>query len=112
MRYLVTGGAGFIGSHLVDRLLLDGHQVIVIDDLSEGKLANLPMGNPRLEVFRDTILNGLDRAFRRIDMVFHLAALPRPQKSIAEPLPANEVNVTGTLNILEHCRFAGVKRVV
>src|SRR5512139_2041812 len=105
MRYLVTGGAGFIGSHLVERLLEQG-EVVVIDDFSEGKREYLPIGNPKarhnhaLMVYEASILEPISNLFEGVDIVYHLAALPRPQKSIIEPELPHDVNVTGTLRVL------------
>lgn len=112
MKYLVTGGAGFIASHLVDRLLKDGNRVIVVDDFSEGKWENLQKDSLSLIVCKKSILDDISRLFRKIDVVFHLAALPRPQLSIKEPWPANLANVTGTLKVLLNCRDNKVKRLV
>lgn len=112
MKYLVTGGAGFIGSHLVERLLDEGHKVIVIDNLSEGSLSNLPMTNPNLEFHNLDIRVNSIGLFSNIDAVFHLAAVTRPQESIENPEEYNNVNVNGTLNILKMARDARVKRVV
>src|ERR1035437_3918367 len=121
MNILVTGGAGFIGSHLVDRLLrddnkvtvVDGHsdKIIVVDDFSHGKYANLPK-DPRLTVVDANLLGDIGSLFKGIDLVFHLAALTRPQWSIKHPLESHEVNVTGTLKLLEHCRENKIKRLV
>lgn len=111
MKTLVTGGAGFIGSHLVDRLLEDGHQVIVIDNLNTGKLENLPV-HPNLTFIEDSILNNIGYLFEGVDIVFHLAALTRPQQSILKPIETNSTNVEGTLKILIHCRDNKVKRLV
>jgi UDP-glucose 4-epimerase len=111
-KVLITGGAGFIGSHLVERLLEEGNQVIVVDDLTEGKLANLPVHNPNLKFYKKSILEPIGNLFKGVDAVFHLAALPRPELSIRDPKPANKVNVEGTLNILLFCRDYGVRRVV
>jgi UDP-glucose 4-epimerase len=97
---IVTGGAGFIGSHLTERLLKDGAKVIVIDDLSEGKWSNLPK-HPNLTKYEGSICEkNIGRFFKRADVVFHLAALPRVQRSIKLPRETHEVNVTGTLNVL------------
>ena len=121
MNYLVSGGAGFIGSHLVDRLLknendvtvIDGHSniVTVIDDFSHGKYINLTP-NPRLRVYNADILGNIGYLFEGVDVVFHLAALTRPQWSILHPFETNQVNVDGTIRILEHSRDNNVKRVV
>lgn len=114
MRVLVTGGAGFIGSHVVEALLGEGHEVVVLDDLSMGRLANLPEREPRLEVFVGSIVDsGLcDRAARHADAVVHLAARNSVPRSLAEPRPTVDVNVMGSLNVLEAARAAGVSRVL
>lgn len=121
MNYLITGGAGFIGSHLVERLLqedntvtvVDGsrNHVIVVDDFSEGKYANLTK-HPRLTVYESSILGDIGHLFNGIDVVFHMAALTRPQWSILYPSETNHTNVVGTLKVLEHCRDHKVKRIV
>jgi UDP-glucose 4-epimerase len=116
MHYLVTGGAGFIGSHLVDWLVGLGHDVVVVDDFSTGRGENLAAhaGNGRLTVHRRSITDDLDDLFRGslFAAVFHLAALPRVQFSIQRPRETHDVNVNGTLNLLEACRRFGVKRFV
>ena len=121
MNYLISGGAGFIGSHLVERLLrednkitvVDGHsnKIIVIDDFSEGKYANLPK-DPRLTVYDANILGDIGHLFEGIDIVFHLAALTRPQWSMLYPFDTDRVNTGGTIKVLEHSRDHKVKRVV
>jgi|WetSurSiteA1Bulk_404760.scaffolds.fasta_scaffold08270_3 nucleoside-diphosphate-sugar epimerase len=122
MNYLVTGGAGFIGSHLVDKLLkdfdnrvtvIDGHsdRIIVVDNMYEGKYSNLKK-DPRLTVYNTDILGDIGHLFKNIDVVFHLAALTRPQWSILHPFETNRVNVDGTIKILEHCRDNKVKKIV
>lgn len=113
MKYLVLGGAGFIGSHLVDFLLKDkNNEIIVIDDFSEGRLANLPK-NPRLEVIRESILSGkIKKYFRNVDVVCHLAALTRPRWSIEYPVETNNVNVNGTLEVLKLCVDEKVGRII
>ena len=108
---LVLGGAGFIGSHLVDRLLKDGNYVTVIDNFNTGKRENLQK-HDNLSVLNMSILDDIDHLFEGIDVVFHLAALTRPQRSIRHPLEANHTNVQGTLKIMKHCQDNGVKRVV
>lgn len=105
----VCGSAGFIGGHLVDRLLADGQSVMALDDLSEGKY--LPK-NPNLEFHQVSVLDDISKLFRDAETVFHLAALPRPQLSIADPLPAHKVNVDGLLNVLMACKLNRVKRLV
>ena len=111
MKCIVTGGCGFIGSHVVDGLLSRGDRVTVIDDLSTGDLSNL---NPAAE-FRDiSILDEepLREAVAGADLVFHLAAWPRIPRSIEDPVNTHRVNVDGTLHVLEAARRAGVHRVV
>lgn len=114
MRVLVTGGAGFIGSHVVEALLSEGHEVAVIDDLSMGRLANLPEREPRLEVFVGSILETelCARGARHARAVVHLAARNSVPRSLAEPRPTLDVNVMGSLNVLEAARAAGVSRVI
>ncbi|MBZ0293407.1 MAG: SDR family oxidoreductase [Anaerolineae bacterium] len=111
--YVVTGGAGFIGSHLVERLLKDGHRVRVVDNLSTGKRSNLAhlSGYEFYEV-SITDKDALLPAFQGADYVLHQAALPSVPRSVADPLETNEHCVTGTLNVLLAARDAGVKRVV
>lgn len=111
MKILVTGGAGFIGSHLVDELIKKQHQITVIDNLSTGKKENL---NPKAKFFKKDIRNfkSILPYFKGIDFVFHLAALPRVQYSIENPIKTTEINVLGTLNVLEASRLAKVKRVI
>ena len=119
MRVLVTGGAGFIGSNLVDRLLADGHDVTVIDDLSTGKLANLAqarrqVGVPLDFVRLDITSDALDRAVAkaRPEVVLHLAAQMDVRRSVADPVHDAMVNVIGTVNLLEACRRHGVRKFV
>jgi UDP-glucose 4-epimerase len=115
--YLVTGGAGFIGSHLAERLLRDGHTVRVVDNLLTGKRANL---QPLLDAFPDRLslhdVSITERAalpplFAGVHYVFHQAALPSVPRSVDDPLTTHEINVTGTLNVLLAARDAGVKRL-
>lgn len=111
-KVIVTGGAGFIGSHLTERLLKEGCKVTVIDDLSEGKWENLPK-DPKLTEYEGSITeSGIGRLFKGVDVVFHLAALPRVQRSIKYPKETHEVNVTGTLNVLLAARDNNVKRFI
>jgi len=107
---IVTGGAGFIGSHIVDRLIKDGHEVHIIDDLSTGKKENI---NPKAHFHqRDlSVWNYLD-LFEGVDLVFHLACLARVQPSIEEPHLYHDKNVNGLVNVLEACRIHKVKRLV
>ena len=112
-RILCTGSAGFIGSHLVERLLENkSNKIIVIDNLNTGKLSNLPK-NKNLKVYVKSILDeDIDGLFDEVDIVFHLAALTRPQWAIEHPLEADRINVGGTLKILKHCKDNYIKRVV
>lgn len=111
MKILITGGAGFIGSHLVDRLLAEGHIVTVLDNFSTGKRKNLT-DHQNLKVVHADIFDMVHSHFRKTDIVFHLAALTRPQWSILHPIEANVVNVEGTLKVFNYCKKYGVKRVV
>ncbi|MGH7314615.1 MAG: NAD-dependent epimerase/dehydratase family protein, partial [Candidatus Rokuibacteriota bacterium] len=117
LQVLVTGGAGFIGSHLVERLLGDGHAVRVLDNFSTGSGANLPFAGrygAALEVIEGDIRDGatVARALAGVSVVFHQAAMRSVPRSVEDPLGANEHNVTGTLNVLEAARRTGVRRVV
>jgi len=102
--FLVTGGAGFIGSHVVERLLAEGHRVRVFDNFSTGSRANLDFarGNRRLEVIRGDLksLESVERAVRGAAVVFHQAAMRSVPRSVADPLGCNAANVTGTLHVL------------
>ena len=111
MRSVVTGGCGFIGSHVVDRLVQRGDEVVVVDDLATGDAANL---NPGARLVRGSVLDAalLRTAFEGADVVFHLAALPRVERSVEDPVGTHRVNVDGTLNVLEAARLADVGRVV
>jgi UDP-glucose 4-epimerase len=111
---LVTGGAGFIGSHLVEALVAAGHQVRVLDDFSSGKRDNLRQVPERIEVLDGSITDpaAVAAAVREVHWVFHLAALPSVQLSVEEPLRSHHVCATGTLQVLEASRQAGVRRLV
>ena len=108
---LVTGGAGFIGSHLTERLLLEGCRVTVIDDLSEGKWENLPL-HPNLIKHEGSILDDISNIVSGKDVVFHLAAIPRLQRSVDNPWQTHRVNVDGTLNLLIEAKKHQVKRFI
>ncbi len=112
MKALVTGGAGFIGSHLVDALVAQGHDVAVVDDLSRGRREQVN-GAARLHVVdvRDATLHEVMRA-EQPEVVFHQAAQIDVRRSISEPLLDTEINVSGTVNLLQACVAAGVRRVV
>jgi len=113
---LVTGGAGFIGSHIVDRLLSDGFEVTVIDNISTGRLENVAhhQGKKDFHFIKGDIRNFdlVKNTLRNVDAVFHEAALVGMTCSVEDPLLANEVNVTGTLNLLKACIDSDVKRFV
>ncbi|MCB1136374.1 MAG: SDR family oxidoreductase [Chlamydiia bacterium] len=114
-RCLVTGGAGFIGSHLTERLLADGHHVTVLDNLETGSWANLkPVeGHTRLRLIEDSIhSSSLPNYFDGIDRVFHLAALADIVPSVEDPLRYHKANVEGTINVLEASKEAAVQRFV
>lgn len=119
MRALVTGGAGFIGSNLVDRLIAEGHEVDVIDDLSSGRLANLAAARAepgagfsfhQMDVCDPTVAELIER--RRPEVVFHLAAQIDVRVSVADPVRDARINVLGTLNVLEGARRAETRKVV
>lgn len=114
MRYLVTGGAGFIGSNTVDELARRGHEVRVLDNLSTGKEANLASAGTKIKLIVDSIenLGALREASRGVDFVIHLAAQTSVPRSIKDPIETNRLNVEGTLNVLVAAREAKVKRVV
>ncbi len=112
MNIIVTGGAGFIGSHLVDRLIEQGHQVVVVDDLSTGRKENL---NPQAKFYQLDILNpGLSEIFKKEkpEIVFHLAAQINVRKSVAEPIEDAEINILGSINLLENCKKFGIKKII
>jgi UDP-glucose 4-epimerase len=110
----VTGGAGFIGSNLVDRLLQDGHQVSIVDNFLTGRAQNIAHTLGRITLHRTDIrdLPALRTAFAGADYVLHLAALPSVPRSVKDPHTTHEIGATGTLNVLTAARDAGVKRVV
>lgn len=112
--YLVTGGAGFIGSHIVHELVRRGETVRVLDNLSTGRIANLAQVSDRISFYEADIcdLGKIRQLFADAHYVIHLAALPSVARSVADPLTANAVNITGTLNVLLAARDAGVKRLV
>lgn len=108
---LVTGGAGFIGSHLSVRLLKEGCRVTVLDDLSEGTWENLP-SHPNLVTIKGSILDNVSSIVKGKDVIFHLAALPRLKRSLDEPWKTHRVNVEGTLNFLLAAKECKVKRFI
>jgi nucleoside-diphosphate-sugar epimerase len=113
-RMLVTGGAGFIGSHLVERLLELGHTVRVLDNFSTGRRENLRPFLSSIELLETDVRSesALRSAVEGVEVVFHQAAMASVQRSVDDPVTSNEVNVFGTLNVLLTSRDAGVRRVV
>jgi UDP-glucose 4-epimerase len=111
---LVTGGAGFIGSHLVESLSRQGRRVRVLDDLSTGLRANLDHIHPAPEIIEGDVADAAEvqRAIAGVDVVFHLAALASVQRSVEAPADTHRVCATGTLTVLDAARRAGVRRVV
>lgn len=114
MKVLVTGGAGFIGSHLTEALVGLGHEVRVMDNLSTGHLENLNAVLSKIDFFRADLRNLEDckKACKDVKIVWHLGALGSVPRSVADPLTTHDVNLTGTLNLLLAARDAGVKRFV
>ncbi len=112
--FLVTGGAGFIGSNIVDELLRRDHRVRVLDNLSTGREENLEEARPRIDLIRGDVRDAavVDKAVDGVDFVLHQAALASVPRSIADPVANNEVNVQGTLNVLVAAQKHRVKRVV
>lgn len=112
--YLVTGGAGFIGSHIAERLLRDGHNVRVLDNFVAGKEENLKQIGGEVDLVRGDIRDRqvLSDAMKGVYVVFHEAALGSVPRSVADPMTTHDVNITGTLNVLLAARDAGVRRVV
>lgn len=113
MRYLVTGGAGFIGSNTVDELVRRGHTVTVLDDFSAGREENLKQCADKIEIIRASItdLAAVQKACKGADYVIHLAALASVPRSLADPIETNHVNINGTLNVLVAARDAKVRRL-
>lgn len=113
-KYLVTGGAGFIGSNIVDRLLAEGHEVRILDNFSTGRRSNISHALSDVELLEGDI-RSYERAHNACmgcDYVVHLAALPSVPRSVQDPLTTHEVNATGTMNVLLAARDADVRRVV
>ncbi len=109
MRVIVTGGAGFIGSHLSDSLIAEGHEVVIMDDLSSGKKE---YANKKASFSQKDIRTDLSKEFSGVDIVFHFAADPDVRASATRPTAGFDINVFGTINVLEACRKADVKHVV
>ena len=112
--YLVTGGAGFIGSHIVERLVKDGHKVRVIDNFSSGKMENISQFIDDIELIKADIRDFeiVKKATKDIDFVLHQAALRSVPKSLFNPYEFNAVNIDGTLNLLKASKESGIKRFV
>lgn len=108
---MVTGGAGFIGSHLVERLLAEGCRVTCLDDLSEGKWENLPK-HPKLIKVRASILGNISKYVSQNEVIFHLAAIPRLQKSLAFPWRSHRANIDGTLKLLLLAKKHKIKKFI
>jgi len=111
MKTVVTGGAGFIGSHLIRRLVADGAEVTVIDDLSTGRPENIE-GVPVTVAERDLARDDVTDLLRGVDVIFHLAAVPSVPRSVREPLRSHQAAATGTLRLLDAAREAGVRTFV
>lgn len=111
---LITGGAGFIGSHLCDALLAKGYAVRVLDDLSTGKRDNLQLSNPHLELIEGDVADAqlVQRAVAGCRAVVHLAAVASVQASVEDPVKTHQSNFIGTLNVAEAMRVHGVRRVL
>lgn len=120
IKYLVTGGAGFIGSNIVEVLLKRGHTVRILDNFSTGRRENMKLvqqstqPGERLEVIEGDLRSYhiVQEAVQNVDYILHQGALPSVPRSIKDPLTSNDVNVVGTLNLLQAARKAGVKRLV
>ncbi len=114
MRYLVTGGAGFIGSNIVDELVRRGHKVTVLDDLSSGKESNLAGVRDKIELRIGSVTDmaAVQQAYHGADYVIHLAARTSVPRSVEDPLDTNRANIDGTLNVLVAARDAKVRRFV
>lgn len=111
---LITGGAGFIGSHVSDALLAKGHAVRILDDLSTGKRANLQLQHPRLQLIEGDVADAalVAQAAAGCKAVVHLAAVASVQASVEDPVKTHQSNFIGTLNVCEAMRLNGIRRVV
>jgi UDP-glucose 4-epimerase len=116
MKYVVTGGAGFIGSHIVEELAQQHHEVVILDNFFSGKMENIQpfLNKKNVTLVKGTIsdLSGLKKIFEGAEGIFHEAAIASVPRSIANPLASNEANVTGTLNVLVAARDCGVRKVL
>ena len=115
-KVIVTGGAGFIGSHLAEELARRGYHVILLDNLSTGRMENIQefLKENNVDFVRGTItdLSLVQEVFKGVEYVFHQAAIPSVPRSIENPLASHEVNVTGTLNVLAAARDNRIRKVV
>jgi UDP-glucose 4-epimerase len=112
MKIIVTGGCGFIGSHITDALLAEGHEVLAVDDLSSGRLKNIDKRAAFAEAdIRSEALSDIFAAFRP-EVVYHEAAQTKVQKSVESPGLDADINITGTINVLERCRENGVRKLI
>lgn len=111
---LITGGAGFIGSHLSDALLAKGHAVRILDDLSTGRRANLQLQHPRLQLIEGDVADAalVIKAAAGCQAVVHLAAVASVQASVEDPVKTHQSNFIGTLNVCEAMRLNGIRRVL
>ncbi len=116
MKAVVTGGAGFIGSNLVEELANRGTEVVILDDLATGKMENITnlLKSAQVKFIKGSVTNLelLKSIFNDVDCVFHQAAIPSVQRSVEDPRVTNEVNVNGTLNVLFAAKECGVEKVV
>ncbi|MFA4826202.1 MAG: SDR family oxidoreductase [Methanoregula sp.] len=116
MKYLVTGGAGFIGSHITDNLLACGHEVIILDNFFSGRKENISHleDNSKIHIINGSITDPatLKTACESVDGIFHEAAIASVARSVNNPVATNEANISGTLNVLVAARDAGVKKVL
>lgn len=114
MKCAITGGAGFIGSNIAETLLREGHEVRVIDNFLTGNRENIAPFFPHLQLFEGDIrdLAFLKKAFDGVEVVFHEAALPSVPRSVEDPILTHDININGTINVLEAALRSGVRRVV
>src|SRR3989344_7992654 len=114
IKAIVTGGAGFVGSHMVELLLDKGFEVIAVDDMSNGQQENIDLfkGNPNYKFYKIDLARKFDDSIFDVDYVFHMAALADIVPSIEEPLKYHNANVTGTIKVLEACRKYNIKKLV
>lgn len=112
--YLVTGGAGFIGSHIVDKLVEQGEKVRVLDDLSTGHVENIQHHLDKIEFMQNSLTDrdAVKRAVEGVDYILHQGAIPSVPRSVADPIGSNDAGINGTLNLLVAAKDAGVKRLV